>query len=287
MPASRPLTEIREADASPEVAAIYADICAASAIPQVNLIYRHLATEPAVLAWAWGIVAPAFRRGHIAAAGAELAAIVPGDGGPPLWAAFPADTASGIEAVIAYYNRANQQNVIALTALIKVARRADGHACFRDPSAELPAIVSESPNRAAPAAPMPLPPLPRRDALDAAIRERIDDLARRQRSGPGVTPSLYLHLAHWPAAIVAVSERVGPLVGTAAFDARVHAVMAEAHRQAERLTHSLEATSQRPPETVLRDKLATLESFISSAIPQMVVVGRILAGAPNTPSHAP
>ena len=53
--------EIRETDASPHVAALYADIKAATGTPQVNLIFRHLATFPGVLDWAWAVLGPAYR----------------------------------------------------------------------------------------------------------------------------------------------------------------------------------------------------------------------------------
>jgi len=269
------LAEIREADASPEIAAIYADIRAASAIPQVNLIYRHLATEPAVLAWAWTALAPVFRSGEVAAAAAELSAAVPGDGGAPLWAACEPEAAAGIEAVLAFYNRANPQNLIALTALVMAARRSTGFssvcALFAEP---------DRPAAAAPAADPLLPPLPRRDALDAASRALVDDLATRQGSGIGVTPSLYLHLAHWPSAIRAASARMSPLVGTAAFEAHVATVLTQAASRADVVARSLDLGPQRPPKEVLRPTLTTVESFVGATIPQMIVVGRILAGAP-------
>lgn len=43
------LAEIREGDADAATAAIYHDIRQSSVLPQVNLIYRHLATVPGAL----------------------------------------------------------------------------------------------------------------------------------------------------------------------------------------------------------------------------------------------
>jgi hypothetical protein len=50
--------QIPPQDAPPQIAKIYADIRAVSGLPVVNLIWRHLATLPDVLPWAWAMVAP-------------------------------------------------------------------------------------------------------------------------------------------------------------------------------------------------------------------------------------
>ena len=42
MPSAPAIMEIRESEASPDIAALYADIRQATALPQVNLIFRHL-----------------------------------------------------------------------------------------------------------------------------------------------------------------------------------------------------------------------------------------------------
>lgn len=265
------LTEVRQADASPEVRAIYADICTASGVPQVNLIYRHLATEPPVLAWVWQTLAPAYRSGTVAAMADDLSRSVAGDGGPPLWHELPDEIAGQAEAVLAFYNRANPQNIIALTALVKAARGGSG---------ALPPVDGGAAATTRTAAAWQLPPLPRRDALDASRLALIDDLALRQGGGTGVTPSLYLHLAHWPAAICAAAARVAPFLGTADFAARVAAVVAEADRQADRLARTL-ALGAPPPAAVIEPRLAVVEQFVAATIPQMIVVGRILSGAPR------
>lgn len=44
--------EIRPQDATPDITAIYADICAVSGVPMVNLIWRHFAALPDALGWA-------------------------------------------------------------------------------------------------------------------------------------------------------------------------------------------------------------------------------------------
>ncbi|MGI9408555.1 MAG: hypothetical protein ACR2OV_00675, partial [Hyphomicrobiaceae bacterium] len=54
----RTLAELREADAPAAIVAIYEDIKRATGIPQVNLIFRHLATVPGMLAWTWDLLGP-------------------------------------------------------------------------------------------------------------------------------------------------------------------------------------------------------------------------------------
>jgi hypothetical protein len=44
--------EIRQQYATPEIAAIYADIKTVSGPPFVNLIWRRFATSPGILSWA-------------------------------------------------------------------------------------------------------------------------------------------------------------------------------------------------------------------------------------------
>ena len=56
------LAELSEAKASGEIADIFAEVRRLFAVPYVSAIYRHLATTPGLLEWAWGTVAPAFRR---------------------------------------------------------------------------------------------------------------------------------------------------------------------------------------------------------------------------------
>jgi hypothetical protein len=50
--------QVSQQDASPPIAAIYADIRRVSGLPVVNLIWRHFAALPGVLPWAWAAAAP-------------------------------------------------------------------------------------------------------------------------------------------------------------------------------------------------------------------------------------
>ena len=67
-----PVPALAEAEATGEAAAIFADIRAVLGVGVVNLIWRHLATIPGALPWAWGALRPHYRDGGLAAAAAAL-----------------------------------------------------------------------------------------------------------------------------------------------------------------------------------------------------------------------
>jgi hypothetical protein len=57
------LTELRERDATGEIAAIYDEIRRLWAVPYVSSLQRHLATRPGWLEWTWAALRPAFASG--------------------------------------------------------------------------------------------------------------------------------------------------------------------------------------------------------------------------------
>lgn len=199
------IAEIRPADAPPGIAAIYADIQAASGVPMINLIWRHVASLPGVLEWAWTAVRPLVASEQMAAArqriahSAALPALTPRLRAD--WAAAGVDDAAlpDLAKMMAAYVRGNLTNIVALTAL---RMRLDNPA--------LPAAVptpAPPPPRAA-----PLPPLPRIEALPPALAGTVSALAaRHDGTGDGVIPSLYLALAPWPGLLAALPDWLGPL----------------------------------------------------------------------------
>ena len=67
-----PVPAITEAAATGEIAEIFADIRGVLGVEVVNLVWRHLATIPLALPWAWGILGPLYIDGTIAAEAAAL-----------------------------------------------------------------------------------------------------------------------------------------------------------------------------------------------------------------------
>ena len=60
-----PVPAITEAAATGETAAIFADLRATLGVNVVNLIWRHIATFPGALPWAWASVKPAYVSGRV------------------------------------------------------------------------------------------------------------------------------------------------------------------------------------------------------------------------------
>lgn len=271
------IAEVRPTDASLAVRAIYDDIARATGIPQVNLIYRHLALEPAVLDWCWRAVGPLYRDGRVAAAAARLTATLPGPAAAPVWQGLEAEEVAGIRAVLAFYERGNGSNLIGLNVLLRMAA-AEGAGSGSSPRSAVQAAEDRAP--ATPAAALPVPPLPSPETLSPDILALVTETAERQgTAGFGVLPSLYLHLALWPQAIRRAHAAVLPVVGTEAWDRALDGLIADAGALADGLARGAEAPPGRPPAEVLDGYLATVRRFAGTAIPQMLLVGRLLSSA--------
>ena len=266
------LPEIRENEASPEVASIYRDMKAVMGLPMVNLIYRHVATLPGCLPWIWSIVRPHFLTGAMERASAELRE---GLALPSLVAIesrelielgidFQAETM--IRRTIDAYNRGNSANLISLMA---IRLGLDG---------EVPVAlaVDEGPPATIDAA--PLPSIPARDDLDPETAATVRALTSlHEAAGENVIPSLYLHLAHWPAFLALAKTRLD-LVASDLVVAREE-TRARARCQAERILPALRATQPMPRGEHREILKQELDRFTGGLIPEMIDVGLMLRGA--------
>lgn len=255
------LSEIHPTDAPPQIAAIYADISAVSGVPMVNLIWRHFASLPGVLAWAWTAVRPLVGSEQMQAARARVAREV---ALPAI--ARPAPEAwvrSGIDAValdtlrmlILAYVRGNVTNIVALTALR-----------MRLDAPDLPP-AKLSPGRVATSAAL-LPPLPRIEMLPPDLAANVRALAAsHDGAGDGVIPSLYLALAPWPGVVAALADWLGPLYAPDAMRAaRASTVRAAEHEAAAMLP------SIGPAPEGLAAMRPTLDRFTRLVIPDLIPV---------------
>ncbi len=278
------LAEVREAEAPPGIRAIYADIAGATGIPQVNLIFRHLALDPAMLAWAWGTIAPLYRSGALAAALDRLEPALAVPPGPPIWQALEGrpDEAARLRAVLAFYDRGNRSNLIGLTTLLRAASR-PARRGGKPAAAQAPEPAAGA---SAPRSDDLVPPLPRRDDVPPEIMALVDELAARQGSAAiGVVPSLYLHLTHWPDAVRAAHAAVAPMLGTAEWCRMVDGVIATVDELADDLANELARRQEQDPGTSppappdgAERYLRTVRDFVEGPIPQMALIGRMLAG---------
>jgi hypothetical protein len=155
----------------------------------------------------------------------------------------------------------NGLNLIVLTTVRLALRR---------PESTRPRAVfsGESPTDAVP----PLPPLLKIGDLDAETASVVREIARLHGGGPGIVPNIYLHLAHWPRFLVAVSDRIRPYLQNGTLNLMREAAIALAHDAAERLLPLVAPTA--PPPTQELDRItAILDRFTSRVIPEMLPVG--------------
>jgi hypothetical protein len=262
MPAAA-LPELRESEAPPDIAAIYAALRRASGVPLVNLIHRHLATLPGVLPWVWQAIRPPLEDGRLAGARARLAAAVPLPPASllPEGALTEAERAE-VAALVETYNRGNLTNLILLTALRRALEGA-------------PAEPAPPPPVIAPPTMLPVPPpLPKLADLPAELATAVRALAARHGDG-GVVPSLYLHLAHWPAIPPALPGWLGEALDPAAIAAGRDAALRLAEREADALRPAL-ALQGEVPNGHGPAVLTVLGTFTRQVIPAMVPIGLAL-----------
>lgn len=265
------LPEIREAEAPPDIAALYAALRAASGVPLVNLIYRHLATLPGVLPWVWEAIRPPLEDGRLAGARERLAAALPLPDVAPLSdaalaAAGLAEADRGpLAALVETYNRGNLTNLILLTALRRTLEDAPPEPAPPPPARPAPAML-----------PAP-PPIPRFGELPRDVAAAVQALAARHGEA-GVVPSLYLHLAHWPAIPAALPAWLGAVLEPSAIRSGRDAAVRLAVGEADALRPALAIHGEVPAGR--RDAvLDALGRFTRQVIPAMVPIGLALRRA--------
>lgn len=255
--------QVPQQDASPEIAKIYADIRAVSGLPVVNLIWRHFATLPDVLPWAWAAVAPLIGSTAMGAARNRMADAITLPPIPPrdrdTWRAAGVTDADlrEIAAVNDAYIRGNLTNIISLTALRLRLDYPD-----RAPAQRL---TAEAPPRIEPL----LDPLPPIDALEAGLATRIQYLAAlHEDADERVIPSLYLALARWPGVIGVLPDWLSPLY---------HPQILRSVRKENCRLAEIEAQTMLPPRRPLPEAIAELQSglrqFTNQVIPDLIAVG--------------
>ena len=253
------LAEVPESEAAGRIAEIYRAILAATGLPSTNLVWRHMASRPGLLEWAYEALEPAFAAGAFRALGAGLAVALP----PAPMAALGEDdgldraTVEKAADVIAFYNRANPINLVALAALRRaLAGETSGPGVDPAPPAlalpALPAVAGE---------------------VDARTRARMAALARIVNDADSaLMPTALRHLANWPASVAALQRRVEELAVSGALDEGAAAMRRNAERSALRVSLAT-PESGRPGEETRRALVGVIELF-DRPISRMVIVGR-------------
>ncbi len=268
------LSELNEADATGDVARIFADIRRLCAVPYVSAIYRHLATRPGVLPWAWAAVAPALQSGAAQEAGWCVAADLALEPLQPI----PRDAlrvwgvdASAEEAVRNTCNgfvRVAPVNMM-FAALLK--RFMDGST----PSGKSTLVAWQPPIDI----PAP-PPLVDPAKLDAAQRGVLMQFATISGGKPFV-PGLYRMLAHWPQLLAHLSVVLAPRLTSATSTAAFDRVRAGIDAAVPKVFEQLPAPDSRLPAPSADEKaslLVALETYRKTS-PELIVFGRLISDA--------
>ena len=253
--------EIHPLNASPEIAAIYADIRAVSGLSMVNLIWRHFAALPGIIDWVWKGVRPLVASQELVEARKRLIDAIELPTLPPVtteaWrvAGISGTELSAFRDMMADYVRGNSTNIIVLTAL-RLRLEGINHATSAYTAAPAPVAMT------------PATPLPRIDTLDPTLARAIRALAQRHDGAEGgIIPSLYLELARWPALTDTFPQWLGALYEPSAMRAARESTCRAAEREALNLLPALDSA---PPNVA--EMRPALERFTRLIIPDLTPV---------------
>ncbi|HTS90767.1 MAG TPA: hypothetical protein VMG55_02095 [Stellaceae bacterium] len=267
------IAEISEAAADLRTRALYDDIKRVTGVPVVNLVYRHLATLPGALPWAWRVLRDGFATGEVVARAAALrakavASLPPISGASFRLLGLDQRAIEDIGAVVETYDAGNALNLVALTALRLVV---EGRAPRRQRANLVEAASSPLPRRR-----RALLPLPALAALPPSVLEQVLWLNRLgEKRAPKEIASLYRHLAHWPAYLALIGGLLLPLDAAGELTRLRDRVRREAERLALPLAARLARAAPSAPPAAL---LPVLTRFTTAVIPKMLGVGLLLAG---------
>ena len=263
------LAELAERDATGERAAIYAEMKRLGGVPMVALIFRHLATLPGGLEWAWSAVGPAWKTGRLQEAAWRIASKASLEPLPPLpraaLTALDIDDAAlqEIRAVLRAYNLANPENLLSVLCL---ERMLGGATAVK---------TAEPRDWVPPVAPGPLVPMIDVAKAPAKVAALLDLVATSgDDGGPRLVQSFYRHLGHRPAFLALVVTLLSPRIHDGSIAHSAATIRASMAAMAQRLTQSMSALPAPHPGVS-----AALQRFGGSVIPQMIVVGALLERA--------
>ncbi len=263
------LAELAERDAAGEKAAIYAEMKRLGGVPMVALIFRHLATIPGALEWLWAAIGPAWRAGFLQEAAWRIAREAPME---PLAAiarealvALGVDDAGLAEAriVVDSYNLANPENMLSILCALRLL---DGARAVEPIAAR-----AWTP----PAAPGPLVPMTDVATMPREMAALLDLVAAPgEEKGPRVVQSLYRHFGHRPAFLALLVTLLAQRFDDGSIERSVASIRASMNTSADALVRTLCAPPA--PDPAIR---IVCERFAGAVIPQMIVVGSLLARA--------
>ena len=269
-----PIPAIREDDATGETAALFTDVRTTLGVPFVNLIWRHLATMPGMLAWTWSVVKPMHGTWALHRAVDELrtGVVIPAGIRQPQAvfdaAGVAADHRQMIGAMLRYYNSANAANLLGLLLVQSI---------LAGERPALPASENAARRSETRATLHSLPPLLGLAEMAPSLRDLVLQMDQFGRlDATDAVASLYRHLAHWPGFLAIAHAALS-------IPHRASSLAAE-HKQTRRrarslmLTHlmPLSTSPPLPPEPGRAAAQSGMRTFTEQMIGRMVFMGEVM-----------
>ena len=270
------LREVAEAEATGDVALVYEEIRRTYAVPYVSSLFRHLATYPDLLPWAWGILRPALLSGAAQRLAWQRVDVAELPTLPRLsrevLARLGVDAAGlpAIRTVCESFTRVSPINLVVAACLARLLGEGQTGA--------EPAVVALAPADL----PAPLPAMPGMVPAAEMTQEARAVLAtfETELAGEVFVPGLWRILAHWPGFLGSLSASFAPLL-------RDPAVLDACERIADRITAvapsvlatldpPAEPAPLTPPETAA--VLSAIRTYRGTS-PQMVGFGTLILEA--------
>lgn len=252
-----PLPELPEHAATGQIAEIYQDLRESLGIPNVNLVFRHMATVPGCLQWAWQRLAPLYRTAAIHEIAADLTAVAQ----PVLESLHrPAfgPSISAVAGTLESYIRANPINMVGLAALTAALDEKKSGAPL---AAHGPPICLEPIAQILPMADLA--------TLSADTIGRLRELARQVHGDDGpVIPSVFRHFAPWPAALDGIAQVVAELFHTDQLDRLAGKMLAHSRTAVARLSLNV----AEPSNPVTASTIRMLADIFPGNMAKMTIV---------------
>ncbi len=279
-----PVPSIAEADATGEIAELYADIRQSLGMPFVNLVWRNLASVPGGLKWAWTTMKPLYQQGAVYVEARQLRDSQTLPPVPTLpravLRAVGVDAAAemSIRAAIDGYDRGNPLNIVTFSALISRLRG-------EKPTAPPPAPVAAEPEPQVAGETPKMLNFDQMDPVTADMVRAVNLLGARGRARE-VQVSLPRNLAHWPGFLALYWTILAPLHDDGRLAACIDAVLGDGRKRGSRMAAALGDTPE-PSEETRRGVLESLENLVPKAMGRMIPVVSLLKRMMPTddPSH--
>jgi hypothetical protein len=267
------LSELPESQATGQIRDIYHEIRQFSGVPMVALIYRHMATIPGVLEWAWETLRPLMVSGLLQERAWQLVdkvtlpEVLPISALARRAAGITQEEDALIAASLAAFNRSNPINVVALGCLKRQLNGSNRTASGLTTRAWVPPSSG-------PALPAMLEP----DAMPSGAKEVVSHLCHRgQHRYAGIWPSLYRYLAHVPPYLGFAAVILPPHFS--GIDRAVIALNEEVDQAANDLAALIPTPAMAAPSDAAQETLLRAMDNFTLLIPEMVVIGTLLERA--------